>query len=272
MYEKTNSYSIIFDFIKNNTYRNIPVELWDNRLWLYGSILEKLDNVFQDKTSDNITLYVNVRECKTAGVACLIKKENTDELLIDAVDYMDIDKFIENIVNGYTKPLKITVNSLSLANCIQEKLKYDFKGDFANYYATRNNYIESKMVIKELMKGDGYLFGGIGDLKGWTDLDRILDNGIRYFSIVENNHWISMCGIGFLSVFRAEIIAVMTLEPYRKKGLAKEVCSFAMKEVLKVVPLATWTARVNNEVSCATAESLGFTKYNELYNFSIDKT
>lgn len=268
MYKKINSAVTLLSYMKEKTYKGLPFELWDRYLWFYEPIVDLLSKPLCDKDFNNISLYSNERNGEIIGIAYTRHIDSDTYILLDTSDSDSIKEFAEDIKAGNCTTLKIQVNSLKTAEFVKNAIGTNYIPDTIKFYTSKCPY-ESCFLVKDVESGDGYLFRSEHLPDGWPEIDKLLEEGIRYFTINEADTSISACGLCYLTAFRAEVIAVGTVEQYRRRGYSKAVCSHAVKEALKKVSMATWTTDISNTASCATARSLGFIPFTELYDFKI---
>jgi hypothetical protein len=169
------------------------------------------------------------------------RTSDTVNILLDTTTDEGLGELIQDMKKGNWSNIIITVKSKEVAEAVNKALGIEYVSDCGKFYAQKC-FSEPKYEIKEIESGEGYLFINEHLPEGWTQLDNCLAEGIRYFTINEDDRSLSSCGLCYLSAFRAEVIAVATRETYRNKGYSKSVCAYAMKEALQTVPIVTWTA------------------------------
>lgn len=269
MYERVFSPVVILNYLKKKTYRDLPFELWDSKyLWLYEPTVQLLSVPVSGQSFDHISLYACEKNNVITGIAYVRRNDSNIHILLDTTSGEGLNELIQHLKVDNNCSIKITVKSREAADVVKKALGIDYIPGTANFFA-KKCFVEPEHKIETVKPGDGYLFKSDYMPEGWPEVDMCLKEGIKYFTINEEGKSISSCGICYLTAFRAEMIAVGTRDSFRNKGYAKSVCSYAMKEALQYSSIVTWTADISNAASCATARSLGFIPYVELYHFEI---
>ena len=96
----------------------------------------------------------------------------------------------------------------------------------------------------------------IGVLSSWSSIDAFLTNGIG-FMILKGEELVSTCFSIFSSSKKVEI-DVHTNEKYRRKGLAKFICSLFIEKCIELNKIPNWECFWDNEPSLNMADKLGF--------------
>jgi len=95
-------------------------------------------------------------------------------------------------------------------------------------------------------------------LSFWESMEKFLSSGIAY-CVVHGHFIVSVCYSGFVSG-TTHTIGVLTMEAYRKKGLAYRAACLCMKEYARKNIMPYWDCSKDNDASWKLAEKLGFVR------------
>lgn len=268
----------LLDFLQEYSFSQIPDELWDKYLWLYGELLQPLAVAISDVDLSSFTMCTLQENTKTVGIAFGRLADTGLNVHIECIKESVINLFISELQRVNHPIVRINVRQKRLAQFIQRYYpQYKLIGSAKKYYTRKLPELnDDTCYIRELDANDVTLFDSMtfsNGSSGWPEFPSILEEGIRYFGFFVNDSLIAKAGLAKITAFRSEIIAVVTFEEKnRRKGYARTVCSYALKEGLKQSRICTWSCNVKNTGSRKTAESLGMTEYDSRYVFTRGDT
>ena len=98
----------------------------------------------------------------------------------------------------------------------------------------------------------------------YSTWDKAHEYGYQYAGIVEGDKIVSSAGVWRFAENLREIVAVSTMENYRKKGYSKSIISFLTSYYIhKSDCLATCSTSDDNIAMIATAESVGYKRVSQ---------
>ena len=86
---------------------------------------------------------------------------------------------------------------------------------------------------------------------------QIAADGYTYAGVILDGRLISVAAVFKFSEDAWMLAAVGTSEPFRRRGLAKQTCSFVTGYILDHVPTATCGTRSTNDAMIRTAKRIG---------------
>ncbi len=259
MWQKTVNFKHLLHYLRDNTYHSLPPELFDRHLWFYKEVEEFLHRLELMTDQDMLLLYDDLEDDQVVAIASVQKKGadlsiNFDSLQTDRLNALMpllVSRFPnQQAVMRFCKP-EIAAQAAGLLHAAEIPGK-------VKYYTCQAAPL-SDLPVKEMGKEDEYPVQ-------WSNYEQFLFLGERLFGLRMDGRVRAMCGLLQLTAFQTQIVAVETFdEADRRKGYAKAVAAYALREGLKDAPIVTWSTSVDNTASCKTAESLGMKQYYALY-------
>lgn len=267
----------ILRFLEEYSYKGLPVQLWDQYLWMYSRLLGPLSAAVSGYELGGSCMYLLKNKSCVEGVVFADSREDSYGLFIDVIG----EDLIE-LVMDFVKSQNLIVSSVSLKDA---QLAQYFADKYPEYEMVRaqNKYSTVSIPssdydrdsIRELSQNDEWLFDEkefSGDIRGWLGFAECISKGIRYFGYFRDNRCVSVAGLTRLTKFRSEVIAVHTFcEKDRRRGYATAVCLAALVEGLQDSAICTWTTNIENLGGNALARKLGFTLFSSDFLFRLQK-
>ena len=253
--------------MKKEKYKELPIILYDRYLWFYSQIEELTHKIAFGKVVQPFNTYCSKTGENIIGVAYLCWDDSLAELYIDAISIEGLNALLKDIFVRKFIKLHIIVGSKLIAEYIQAQFGLAYKNGTVKYFSNTPIKLIDKQV-KEMHEEDEYLIHNLSK-NVWGPYKIFIENGYKFYGLIEDDKILTMCGVTQLTAFKSEIIGVETFnENNHMKGFAKATCGFALNETLKSMDIVTWSTNLENISSCKTAESLGFKKYYTLYEFN----
>lgn len=269
LYREFKNIKNVMKFLKEHTYGHINKDIWDCNLWFYGKVENLNNKMFYTDNIKNIKLYKFEDEYEILqGVAVVSYNKFCTNVYLDVLKNIDINEFIYSLIkeNG-TKPIWINCCRDYIANTIIKNVNGKLSETLSMYYCFKEDFKEDKFYeVKELTISDKDYFD-----YNWHHIKASMEQGIRFFTIIENNKIISLAGLAPFSTTRAEIVCVKTHEQYRNKGFSKALCNYVINEGFKEYSVLTWTTHCNNNKSISLSNSLNFKHLINTYQIIINK-
>lgn len=246
-------------YLRNHTYHELSPALFDRHLWLYKEVEEFLPRLESITEQDQLLLFEDIEDDQVVSIATVRIKDST--LSINFVSFQG--ERLDSLIELLTSHLQIKQVTVSV--CHPEIATHAASLLHAPVIPGKVKYFTSQAVplldlpVKEMGREDEYPVQ-------WSNYEQFLFSGQRLFGLQLDGRVRAMCGLLQLTAFQTQIVAVETFDQAdRRKGYAKAVAAFALREGLKDAPIVTWSTSVDNTASCRTAESLGMQPYYALY-------
>lgn len=152
---------------------------------------------------------------------------------------------------------EIKQNNTKLIPAIEIDVRVNFKFNRVKFLETRQKSNDKQLIIKRTGKDDFEdMEGSVIPKYFWNSADDFVKNGIGYSLYYQD----TLAAIAFSSVIDNKYLelGIETLEQFRKKELAYEVCAALIDFCLAVELEPVWACRKTNTGSYKLAEKLGF--------------
>lgn len=148
-------------------------------------------------------------------------------------------------------------NNNQQTTAIEIDVRVNFKFNREKYLKTKQKNIDKNIAIVRTGKDDfENIQGSVIPKYFWNNSDDFVKNGIGYSLYYQD----TLASIAYSSVVDNKYLelGIETLEQFRKKKLAYEVCAALIDYCLAVGLEPVWACRKTNIASYRLAESLGF--------------
>lgn len=269
----------ILRYLCSTALPDLPEELWDAHLWLYGDILPLLAAPLTGYETDRISMYT-AEDGGEAGIAVAVRGESGVRAYVHGRSSSAGERLLARCIEDTGTPGEVSTIDCSLAASLGGQLTCAATVSVTEKLWTRAAPAEAgspgDALVRELEPADASLFDSItfaDGTRGWPGFRACLESGLRYFGAFDHSRLVSVVGLCRLSHSRSEIIGVGTIrESDRRKGHASAACHRALREALAESRICTWTARADNEASVRTARRLGMRPYLTRYDLSQSST
>ena len=266
MYRETRSLESAYRYLQCCLYPDVPAHLYDRYLWFYKQLVDLQHHLVYGRKPRNITVFENADPSgETLGIAHVKDELLSLSAILDATQPEGLDEFLFLLSKrARGRQVRITVPRRDLAEHLAGLLGAGYTTGTIKYFATENTPLCDSRII-EMRREDEVYLEGIRPRR-WPAYQVFLEQGIRFFGLIESDTLVSMCGLTPLTAFAYQIIGVETFaHDRRRQGNAKDVCAYALQEGLRSAKIVTWSTSLRNVASCKTAEALGFRSYCKLY-------
>ncbi|MDR2917894.1 MAG: GNAT family N-acetyltransferase [Tannerella sp.] len=213
---------------------------------------------------DNIDLPQTFYILHPYGMSLLSGKNNNEfnSSLIEYILNHDGKRKKVEWMQAYPESWHTTLKKIEQDNnkpipAIEIDVRVNFKFNRVKYLETKQKNIDKNITIVRTGKDDFENIEGIVIPKYfWNNADDFVKNGIGYSLYYQD----SLAAIAFSSVIDNKYLelGIETLEQFRNKKLAYEVCATLIDYCLAMGLEPVWACRKTNTASYKLAEKLGF--------------
>jgi RimJ/RimL family protein N-acetyltransferase len=255
---------------------NLPEELWDNHLGLYGEILPLLAAPITGYETDRVSMYHASIADETVGIAVAVRAAAGVRAYVHGSSPDTAAELVARCVEDAGPVAEVSAVDEQQALAVRRRLLPS-----ASLVASIKLWTRSPSrpasdpdpyQVRELRSEDTVLFDETtftDGTRGWPGFRACLESGLRYFGSFAAGRLVSVVGVCQLSRSRSEIIGVGTFrETDRRRGYAGAACRRALDAALEQSRVCTWTARADNAASIRAAESIGMRPYLTRFDLS----
>lgn len=270
MYIEFKNIKSVMKFLKEHTYGHVSKDIWDCNLWFYGKVENLNNKIFYTDKIKNIKLYkFEDVSGVLQGVAVVSYNRFCVNVYLDVLNTIDLNEFFHSLLNeSENKPIWVNCCRDYVANTVIKEFNGKVNETLSMQYYFKEDFKEDKFHnARELTIADKDYFD-----YNWHHMKASMEQGIRFFAIIENNKIISLAGLAPFSTTRAEIVCVKTNEQYRNKGFSKALCNYVINEGFQEYSVLTWTTHCNNNKSISLSNALNFKHLINTYQIIINRS